>query len=131
MEVIISLLKMLKKDILRFLMNMTRQDHMNLLQHRLRVLLRDKPVSIWVHIPKYTLMRHLHYWYSKLEFNTEAGPTGEQIPPIETMRMMMPEKDLWPMSTSWDIRLHKAFYPMQELPSNQGMENQRVLKNIV
>jgi exo-1,4-beta-D-glucosaminidase len=52
------------------------------------------------------------FWYSKLEFNTEAGPTGEQIPPIETMRMMMPEKDLWPMSPSWDLRLHKAFYPI-------------------
>lgn len=52
------------------------------------------------------------YWYSKLEFNTEAGPGGEQIPPMETMRMMMPEKDLWPMSPSWDLRLHKAFYPI-------------------
>jgi exo-1,4-beta-D-glucosaminidase len=52
------------------------------------------------------------FWYSKLEFNTEAGPTGEQIPPIESMRMMMPEKDLWPMSPSWDLRLHKAFYPI-------------------
>jgi exo-1,4-beta-D-glucosaminidase len=52
------------------------------------------------------------FWYTKLEFNTEAGPTGEQIPPIETMRMMMPEKDLWPMSASWDLRLHKAFYPI-------------------
>jgi exo-1,4-beta-D-glucosaminidase len=52
------------------------------------------------------------YWYTKLEFNTEAGPTGEQIPPIETMRWMMPEKDLWPMSPSWDLRLHKAFYPI-------------------
>jgi exo-1,4-beta-D-glucosaminidase len=52
------------------------------------------------------------YWYSKLEFNTEAGPTGEQIPPIETMRRMMPEKDLWPISASWDLRLHKAFYPI-------------------
>jgi exo-1,4-beta-D-glucosaminidase len=52
------------------------------------------------------------YWYSKLEFNTEAGPAGEQIPPMETMRMMMPEKDLWPMSASWDIRLHKAFFPI-------------------
>ncbi len=51
------------------------------------------------------------YWYGKLEFNTEAGPSGEQIPPLETMRKMMPEKDLWPMSPSWDIRLHKAFYP--------------------
>jgi len=51
------------------------------------------------------------YWYGKLEFNTEAGPSGEQIPPVESMRKMMPEKDLWPMSHSWDIRLHKAFYP--------------------
>jgi len=52
------------------------------------------------------------YWYSKLEFNTEAGPGGEQLPPIETMRRMMPEKDLWPMSPSWDLRLHKSFYPI-------------------
>jgi exo-1,4-beta-D-glucosaminidase len=51
------------------------------------------------------------YWYGKLEFNTEAGPSGEQIPPVESMRMMMPEKDLWPMSRSWDLRVHKAFYP--------------------
>lgn len=52
------------------------------------------------------------YWYTKLEFNTEAGPTGEQIPPIETMKWMMPKEDLWPMSGSWDLRLHKAFYPI-------------------
>jgi len=52
------------------------------------------------------------YWYSKLEFNTEAGPSGEQIPPLETMRMMMPEKDLWPISESWELRLHKNFYPI-------------------
>lgn len=51
------------------------------------------------------------YWYGKLEFNTEAGPSGEQIPPVETMRMMMPESELWPISDSWNIRLHKAFYP--------------------
>jgi len=51
------------------------------------------------------------YWYSKLEFNTEAAPAGEQIPPVESMRKMMPAADLWPMSHSWDIRLHKAFYP--------------------
>src|SRR5512133_1735341 len=25
---------------------------------------------------------------------------------------MMREKDLWPMSASWDLRLHKAFYPI-------------------
>ena len=51
------------------------------------------------------------FWYSKLEFNTEAAPAGEQIPPMESMRKMMPEKDLWPVSRSWEIRLHEAFYP--------------------
>jgi len=51
------------------------------------------------------------YWYGKLEFNTEAAPAGEQISPLETMRKMMPEKDLWPISESWNIRLHKAFFP--------------------
>ena len=51
------------------------------------------------------------YWYGKLEFNTEAAPAGEQIPPMETMRKMMPAKDLWPISKSWEIRLHDRFYP--------------------
>ncbi len=51
------------------------------------------------------------YWYGRNDFNTEAGPGGEQIPPMETLKMMMPEEDMWPMSKSWDIRLHKAFYP--------------------
>jgi exo-1,4-beta-D-glucosaminidase len=63
------------------------------------------------------------YWYGKLEFNTEAGPSGEQIPPVETMRKMMPENDLWPISESWNIRLHKAFYPdaRNALYSRYGM----------
>ena len=51
------------------------------------------------------------FWYGKLEFNTEAGPSGEQISPPETMRKMMPESDLWPISKSWNIRLHKNFFP--------------------
>ncbi len=51
------------------------------------------------------------YWYGKLEFNTEAAPAGEQIPPMETLRKMMPEEDLWPISKSWELRLHDAFYP--------------------
>lgn len=61
--------------------------------------------------PKVYSYRSPVYWYGKLEFNTEAGPSGEQIPPLETMRKMMPESDLWPMSNSWIIRLHKAFFP--------------------
>ncbi len=51
------------------------------------------------------------YWYGKTEFNTEAGPSGEQVPPPETMRKMMPENEIWPISNSWNIRLNKAFYP--------------------
>jgi exo-1,4-beta-D-glucosaminidase len=51
------------------------------------------------------------FWYTKLEFNTEAGPGGEQIPPMETMRKMMPEDDLWPISRSWELRLHESFGP--------------------
>jgi exo-1,4-beta-D-glucosaminidase len=51
------------------------------------------------------------YWYGKLEFNTEAAPAGEQIPPMETLRKMMPEEDLWPISKSWELRLHDKFYP--------------------
>lgn len=51
------------------------------------------------------------YWYGKLEFNTEAGPAGEQIPPLESLRKMMPEDELWPGRASWDLRLHPRFYP--------------------
>jgi exo-1,4-beta-D-glucosaminidase len=51
------------------------------------------------------------YWYGKFQFNTEAGPSGEQISPVESMRKMMPEEDLWPISDSWNIRLHRRFYP--------------------
>jgi exo-1,4-beta-D-glucosaminidase len=52
-----------------------------------------------------------NYWYTKLEFNTECGPNGEQLPPIETIKRVMPEKDLWPISSSWDLRLRKHFSP--------------------
>ena len=62
------------------------------------------------------------YWYTKLEYNTEAGPGGEQMSPIESMRKMMPAEDLWPIGKSWDIRLHRAFYPQarQALKSRYG-----------
>jgi exo-1,4-beta-D-glucosaminidase len=52
-----------------------------------------------------------NFWYTRLEFNTECGPNGEQLPPIETIKQVMPEKDLWPISPSWDLRLRKHFYP--------------------
>jgi exo-1,4-beta-D-glucosaminidase len=52
-----------------------------------------------------------NFWYTRLEFNTECGPNGEQLPPIETIKKVMPEKDLWPINTSWDLRLRKHFSP--------------------
>jgi exo-1,4-beta-D-glucosaminidase len=50
-------------------------------------------------------------WYKKMQFNTEAGPAGEQITPLESLKKMMPENDLWPISESWNIRLHDRFDP--------------------
>ncbi|MHB8095062.1 MAG: glycoside hydrolase family 2 protein [Candidatus Aminicenantales bacterium] len=46
------------------------------------------------------------YWYidrtngGAYGFNTESGP-GPQIPPIESLRKMLPEKDLWPIGEAW------------------------------
>ncbi|MDR0573562.1 MAG: neutral/alkaline non-lysosomal ceramidase N-terminal domain-containing protein [Tannerella sp.] len=48
------------------------------------------------------------YWYEDRKlggafgFNTETGP-GPQIPPISSIRKMIPEKDLWPpLNPVWD-----------------------------
>lgn len=51
--------------------------------------------------------------YEFLEFNTEIGPGAEIIPPMESMRAMMPEEDLWPKSKSWDIRLSSDEFSYQ------------------
>ena len=48
--------------------------------------------------------------YEFLEFNTEVSPGGEQIPPMESMRAMMPKADLWPISKSWEIRQSSDAY---------------------
>jgi exo-1,4-beta-D-glucosaminidase len=47
------------------------------------------------------------YWWSDREnggafgFNTETGP-GPQPPPLESMRRMIPEEDLWPIGEIWN-----------------------------
>ncbi|KPL13989.1 MAG: hypothetical protein AMS23_05085 [Bacteroides sp. SM1_62] len=46
-------------------------------------------------------------WFGKYEFlelNTEIGPGGEQIPPMESMVAMMPKEDLWPINEAWKVR---------------------------
>jgi exo-1,4-beta-D-glucosaminidase len=46
------------------------------------------------------------YWYVDTEnggafgFNTETGP-GPQVPPLESLKKMIPEKDLWPINDVW------------------------------
>jgi len=47
------------------------------------------------------------YWYVDTEnggafgFNTETGP-GPQVPPVESIKKMIPEKDLWPINDVWN-----------------------------
>jgi exo-1,4-beta-D-glucosaminidase len=47
------------------------------------------------------------YWYSDtlyggaFGFNTETGP-GAQVPPIESIKKMIGEKNLWPINPVWD-----------------------------
>jgi exo-1,4-beta-D-glucosaminidase len=48
--------------------------------------------------------------YEFLEFNTEVSPGGEQIPPMESMRSMMPKEDLWPISKTWELRQSSDAY---------------------
>ena len=46
------------------------------------------------------------YWYVDTQnggaygFNTETGP-GPQVPPIESLKKMIPQKDLWPINDIW------------------------------
>lgn len=48
-----------------------------------------------------------NYWYCReapggaFGFNTETG-VGAQLPVLESLRKMMPEKELWPLSKAWD-----------------------------
>ena len=48
------------------------------------------------------------YWYEDTTrggaygFNTETGP-GAQVPVLETLKKMIPAKELWPMGTSWNF----------------------------
>lgn len=48
-----------------------------------------------------------NYWYEDQKiggaygFNTETGP-GPQVPPIESIKRMIPEDQLWPINEMWD-----------------------------
>ncbi len=48
------------------------------------------------------------YWYTDTThggaygFNTETGP-GPQVPPLESLKKMLPKADLWPIDSVWDF----------------------------
>ena len=55
------------------------------------------------------------YWYVDTEnggaygFNTETGP-GPQVPPIESLRKMMPEDKLWPINDFWVYHCSRGMF---------------------
>jgi exo-1,4-beta-D-glucosaminidase len=61
-----------------------------------------------------------NYWYVDTEnggaygFNTETGP-GLQPPVLESIKKMIPEKDLWPMNDIWDYHTGRNEFASFEL----------------
>ena len=61
-----------------------------------------------------------NYWYVDTEnggaygFNTETGP-GLQPPVLESIKKMIPEKDLWPMNEIWDYHTGRNEFASFEL----------------
>jgi exo-1,4-beta-D-glucosaminidase len=67
------------------------------------------------------------YWYVDTEnggafgFNTETGP-GPQVPPLESIRKMIPEKDLWPINGVWYYHCARnEFFGLKRY--NEAMDN--------
>jgi exo-1,4-beta-D-glucosaminidase len=55
------------------------------------------------------------YWYVDTEnggaygFNTETGP-GPQVPPLESLRKMIPEDKLWPINDVWNFHCSRGMF---------------------
>jgi exo-1,4-beta-D-glucosaminidase len=55
------------------------------------------------------------YWYVDTQnggaygFNTETGP-GPQVPPLESLRKMIPEDKLWPINDVWDFHCCRGMF---------------------
>jgi exo-1,4-beta-D-glucosaminidase len=67
------------------------------------------------------------YWYVDTEnggafgFNTETGP-GPQVPPLESLERMFPEKDLWPINDVWYYHCARGeFFGLKRY--NEAMDN--------
>ncbi len=67
------------------------------------------------------------YWYVDKQnggaygFNTETGP-GPQVPPVESLRRMIPEDKLWPINDVWFFHANRGRF--QDLARyNEAMDN--------
>ncbi|MGZ5469668.1 MAG: glycoside hydrolase family 2 TIM barrel-domain containing protein, partial [Candidatus Aminicenantales bacterium] len=55
------------------------------------------------------------YWYVDTKnggaygFNTETGP-GPQVPPLESLRKMIPEDKLWPINDFWNFHCSRGMF---------------------
>ena len=55
------------------------------------------------------------YWYVDTQnggaygFNTETGP-GPQVPPLESLRKMIPEDKLWPINDFWNFHCSRGMF---------------------
>ncbi|HSA96901.1 MAG TPA: glycoside hydrolase family 2 TIM barrel-domain containing protein [Acidobacteriota bacterium] len=55
------------------------------------------------------------YWYVDTKnggafgFNTETGP-GPQVPPLESLRKMLPEEKLWPINDFWSFHCCRGMF---------------------
>jgi len=55
------------------------------------------------------------YWYVDKQnggaygFNTETGP-GPQVPPLESLRKMLPEDKLWPINDFWNFHCSRGMF---------------------
>ncbi|HEY0713270.1 MAG TPA: glycosyl hydrolase family 2, partial [Polyangia bacterium] len=67
------------------------------------------------------------YWYEDTKrggaygFNTETGP-GPAIPPIETMRLMLPADKLWPLNEQWNYHAGGGQFSKLDI-YNTALEN--------
>ncbi|HEY0710869.1 MAG TPA: glycoside hydrolase family 2 protein, partial [Polyangia bacterium] len=67
------------------------------------------------------------YWYEDTKrggaygFNTETGP-GPAIPPIESMRLMLPADKLWPLNEQWNYHAGGGQFSKLDI-YNTALEN--------
>ncbi len=68
------------------------------------------------------------YWFTDTKlggaygFNTETGP-GAQVPPLESIKKMIPEEHLWPVDKMWDY--HCAIHEFGTLDRYKDALNER------